>query len=70
MTYKPGDDVVVEFDGIKHRGEVLTHSGPWVRCTIAIDPTADYGKITPSLAPRSTVCVRDKWVTPFSPATS
>lgn len=62
MTFHPGDDVIVEFDGMDHAGEVLWQSRGWVTCTVHIDSSADYGRITPQLAPRSTVCVQEKKV--------
>lgn len=60
--YQPGDDVIVDFDGIEHRGEVLEHRRGDVLCTITIDVFADYGPITPRMAPQSTVCVPEKRV--------
>ena len=62
MTFNAGDDVLVDFDGIEHPGEVLWQSRGWVVCVVQIDPDADYGRITPRLAPRSTVCVQEKRV--------
>ena len=60
--FKTGDDVMVEFDGIEHLGEVLFQSRGWVTCTVTIDSSADYGRITPQLVPHSTVCVPEKRV--------
>lgn len=57
--YQPGDDVIVDFDGIEHRGSVISHNRGHVLATIVIDPVADYGSITPRLAPESTVCVAE-----------
>lgn len=58
----PGDDVIVDFDGAEHAGEVITHRNGWIRARILIDPLGDYGSITPRLAPISEVCVRDTHV--------
>ena len=54
----------MEFDGIEHRGEVINHRRGNVLCTIAVDSDADYGSITPRLAPYSTVCVAEAKVRP------
>lgn len=59
MKFQPGDDVLVEFDGWEHRGEVKSHNNGWVTCRIAIDPFVDYGCQTPRLSPVSIVCVRE-----------
>ena len=57
---KPGDDVVVEFDGLEHAGVVEQLMGKgWLRCKIRIDSSADYGNITPRLGIESVVCVRE-----------
>jgi len=58
----PGDDIIVDFDGAEHPGEVVTHRNGWVRARILIDPVFDYGSITPRLAPISEVCVRESHV--------
>lgn len=70
MKYKPGDDVIVDFDGRESPGEVLRASNGWVTAVIAIDPTWDYGQISPRLAPHSTVCVRESRVRPVNPESS
>jgi len=57
-NFRPGDDVLVTFDGIDHAGEVEKVEHGWVYCRIVIDTAGDYGQITPRLAPQSTVCVR------------
>lgn len=62
MTWQPGDDVTVTFDGIDHPGTIERIENGWVHCRIVTDPDADYGALTPALAPHSTVCVRDKHV--------
>ena len=64
MPYQPGDDVIVDVFGIEHQGEVLWQSRGWVVCVIAVDPSADYGSITPRLDPHSTVCVPEGRVKP------
>ena len=63
-SYRPGDDVIVTFDGIEHAGEVEKVEHGWIHCRIAIDIAGDYGSITPRLAPQSTVCVRRDYVRP------
>ena len=62
MKFQPNDDVIVEFDGWEHRGEVKTHNNGWVTCRIQIDPDLDYGPQSPRLAPLSIVCVPEKRV--------
>lgn len=58
MGWKPGDDVIIEFDGLDHDGHVLKDEGHgWVRCSMAVDPIYDYGSITPRMAPHQTVAV-------------
>lgn len=59
MRYTPGTDVIVEFDGVEHRGEVLDHRHGWVTALMQVDPQADYGSGTNRLAPQQTVCVPD-----------
>lgn len=65
MTPKPGDDVIVEFEGLEHRGHVEKVERGWVFCTIDIDPLADYGAITSRLSPRQTVAVKSTKVRPL-----
>lgn len=55
--FQPGDDVLVDFDGVQARGEVIRQTGGWVMATIEVDPLSDFGSITARLAPHSTVCV-------------
>lgn len=60
-----GQDVIVDFDGLEHPGYIEQLMGKgWVRCRIRIDPTADYGAITPRLGIESVVCVRESDVRP------
>lgn len=60
---KPGDEVVVFFDGLEHQGVFDSAMGKgWVRCRIRIDPEADYGSITARLTPETVVCVRESEV--------
>lgn len=59
MKYGKGDDVIVEFGGLEHQGEVISHSAGYVMVRILADPAADYGSITPRLDPEPTVCVKD-----------
>lgn len=60
--FAPGDDVIVEFDGLEHRGEIKSHSNGWCMARIVIDPLADYGRVTPALGVRSVVCVPESRV--------
>lgn len=61
--YRPGDDVIIDFDGLEHPAEVLNHSGGWVMAMMRPDPTADYGAGTSRLDPTGqTVCVPEKRV--------
>lgn len=68
--FKPGDDVVVEFDGWEHRGEVKsTHNG-WIYARVIVDPLVDYGSVTPRLSPQSIVCVRENHVRHADPTST
>lgn len=58
--YQPGDDVIVEFDGVQMRGEVISQgpaSGYVMAVVINPDPELDVGSITPRFDPQPTVCV-------------
>lgn len=58
MKYDPGTEVMVDFCGREHVGEVIRESNGWVMCRIVVDdPQWDYGSIGPRLDPISTVCV-------------
>lgn len=59
MKFKEGQDVIVEFDGLEHRGEVLEHRHGMVMAVIEVDLLADYGGGTEKLAPQQTVCVAE-----------
>jgi hypothetical protein len=59
MTFKPGDDVIVTFDGQDVNGVVHSHLRGWVLAEIAIDPLWDYGSLAARLAPHSIVCVKE-----------
>lgn len=60
MTFQRGEDVIVEFDGQEHQGEVVRQSHGYVMCQIIIDPLWDYGSQSPRLDPISTVMVPEK----------
>lgn len=65
MKFAVGDDVIVEFDGVEHRGEVeKLAAGGWVHCRIVIDPSLQYSSSPPppALDPQTVVCVRDTHV--------
>ena len=57
---RPGDDVIVSFDGEDCVGEVVEVRGGWFLCRVLIDPVTDFGAISPRLDPVSLVMVRDK----------
>lgn len=58
--FHPGQDIIVDFGGIEHAGEVVSHRGGYVMAQITLaDNEADYGGITPSLDPQPIVCVRE-----------
>lgn len=59
MKFKSGDDVIVTFDGHESPGEVISHSGVYVMCRIAIDPEVDYGSLTSRLPIYSYTCVKE-----------
>lgn len=54
-----GQDVVVDFEGRDHPGEVIRQSNGYVMCTILTDPLWDYGSRSAVLGPTATVCVPD-----------
>lgn len=60
--FTQGEDVLVDFQGREHQGEVIRQSLGYVMCMIAIDPSWDYGSQSPRLDPISTVCVPEKFV--------
>ena len=60
--FEPGDDVIVDFVGREHPGEVISHQRDWVQVRIHIDPLCDYGRVTAYLDPEPTVIVRAKHV--------
>ena len=54
-----GDDVIVNFSGIEHQGEVLEHRGGYVMVKIVLsDPAVDYTEAD-WLDPEPTVCVEE-----------
>jgi hypothetical protein len=57
-----GDMALVDFDGLEHVAEILRVERGWVTAVIQVDPDADYGSLSPRLAPHSTVCVPEKRV--------
>lgn len=59
---KPGDDVVVMFDGEECKGEVISIHNGWVHCRILIDPLGDWFQ-GHHLSPVSLVMVRESAVT-------
>ncbi len=55
--FKPGDDVIIDFEGLPHDGHIERVCKGWVMVTMAVDPLLDYGSGTERLAPHQTVCV-------------
>ena len=62
MKFRVGQDVLVDFEGKEHRGEVVRHSGGYVMAMILIDPEWDYGRKSADLDPQATVCVPERRV--------
>lgn len=58
MTFQQGDDVLVTFNGHESPGEYVASRNGFHECRIAIDPIADYGRVTPALGLYSVVFVR------------
>jgi hypothetical protein len=58
--FNAGDDVVVDFAGIEHQGEVIEQrrSGYVMVRIILADPSWVYGSIGARLDPEPTVCVK------------
>ena len=57
--FRPGQDVIVQFDGEECQGEVIESNRGWVLAQIIIDPSSDHGQISPTLSPVSQVMVRE-----------
>lgn len=57
--FLPGEDVIVDFCGIEHQGEVIEQRSGYVMVRIIADPDCDYGAITARLGPDPTVCVKE-----------
>jgi len=62
VKFLPGEDVIIDFDGMEVSAEVIRQSNGWVMVTAAIDGTHDWGSIGARLDPRSTICVPDSRV--------
>lgn len=60
--FQPGDDVIVDFGGLEHPGEVLHQSSGYVMVKILSDPNADYGSISSMMDPEPTVAVKESKV--------
>lgn len=56
--FRRGDDVLVDFAGVEHRGEVISQNSGYVMARIVTDPDGDYGDIGARLDPEPTVCVK------------
>lgn len=67
-TFKTGDHVIVEFQGVDCEGEVIAVSpiAGYVSARIIIpDPEVDFGSIGARLDPQPVVCVRATRVRPI-----
>ena len=65
--FKPGDQIIVDFDSVEMRGEVIYQgkvSGFVMAVVINPDPEIDLGSITARFDPRPTVCVPASQVRP------
>jgi len=65
VTFNPGDDVIVNFQGAECPGEVVLvyRSSGFILTRIHIDPEIDFGGVSPRLDPEPLVCVREENVT-------
>ena len=64
MKFARGQDVIVDFGGLDHPGEVIQQNAGYVMVKILADSAADYGSITARLDPTPTVCVKETRVRP------
>lgn len=55
--FQPGQDVIIDFEGIDHEGHVERIDHGWAICAMAVIADLDYGSGTERLAPHQTVCV-------------
>jgi hypothetical protein len=56
---RPGDDVLVDFEGNEWPGEVLrVENSGYVICNIHTDPLWDFGSSSARVMPEQTVAVR------------
>ena len=60
--FSAGDDVIVDFGGLEHVGEVIHQSSGYVMVRITSDPVADYGSISSMIDPQPTVAVKESKV--------
>jgi len=56
VKFEPGEDIVVDFDGVHVPGEVIRQSNGWVMATVDLDPEIEW-TLGARLHRRSTVCV-------------
>lgn len=59
MSYEPGQDVIVTFDGEEYPGEVISQHHGRVMAKVLIDPVVDHGAVTSMLGVQSIVNVRE-----------
>jgi hypothetical protein len=63
VKFNAGEDVMVDFAGIEHQGEVINQRSGYVMVRIILsDPAWDYGSIGARLDPEPTVCVKETHV--------
>jgi len=60
--FQPGQDCLIDFDGVEVTAEVIRQSNGWVMAIAAIDSDQDWGSIGPRLDPHSTICVPENRV--------
>lgn len=62
---KPGDDVLVEFEGAEFPGEVLKiEKSGYVLCRVLFDPEWDFGRASARVMPEQVVAVRQGRIKP------
>lgn len=58
--YRPGQDVMVTFDGEEYQGEFIESRNGFILAKVIIDPVSDHGSLSPLLSPVSQVMVRER----------
>lgn len=65
MHVAAGDDVIINWEGEDHLGQIERIEHGWCYATMVIDPELDYGTGTSLLSPHQTVCVPISRVRPI-----